>query len=170
MNANPNPASFNPNDIEAIKKQAFKPKKQVVTGGMPYANGPLHMGHLAGALIPPDIYARFMRMLIGAENVLFVCGNDDHGSTSELAALAAGKPIREFIDAIHDKQKKTLERFSIGTDTFSGTSRPDCFPAHAALAQDFIRRLYKNEIQNAKTEKPTAKSAMFAECTMTLQN
>ena len=87
MNSRP---EFDPNDIEAIKSQAFRPKRQVVTGGMPYANGPLHLGHLAGALIPPDIYARYMRMLIGAENVLFVCGTDDHGSTSELAALKAG--------------------------------------------------------------------------------
>ena len=134
----------NPSDIETIKQQAFKPSKMVVTGGMPYANGPLHLGHLAGALIPPDIYARYMRMLIGAENVLFVCGTDDHGSTSELAALQAHKPVRTFIDEIHAKQYETLSRYSIGVDTYTGTSSPECFPIHQALAQDFIRKLHHN--------------------------
>ena len=69
-------------DIKVILSRIEKPEKVVVTGGMPYANGPLHLGHLAGAFIPSDIYARFNRMFIGAENVLFVSGNDDHGSTS----------------------------------------------------------------------------------------
>jgi methionyl-tRNA synthetase len=104
MSSRPGAAPFDPNDIEAIKKQIQRPEKAVITAGMPYANGPIHLGHLAGALIPPDIYARYMRMLIGAENVLFVSGNDDHGSTSELAAFKAGKPIREFIDEIHETQ------------------------------------------------------------------
>src|SRR5688572_18244234 len=125
-------------DIESLKKQAKRPKRAVVTAGMPYANGPVHLGHLAGALIPPDIFARYMRMLIGSENVLFISGNDDHGSTSELAALKAGVPVREFIDKIHDQQTRTLERYSIGFDVFSGTSRPECFSLHSALSQDFI--------------------------------
>src|SRR5437764_355860 len=80
-------------DIEEIKKRVYRPKRAVVTAGMPYANGPLHLGHLAGAHVPPDIYSRWLRMLIGAGNVLFVCGTDDHGSTSELAAIQAGKPV-----------------------------------------------------------------------------
>jgi methionyl-tRNA synthetase len=143
----------NPNDIEAIKQQAFRPSRMVVTGGMPYANGPLHLGHLAGALIPPDIYARYMRMLIGSENVLFVCGTDDHGSTSELAALKAGKPVREFIDQIHDRQYETLKRYSIGVDTYTGTSRAECFPMHAELAQDFIRKLYHNGMLEKRTSR-----------------
>ena len=83
-----------PPTLDQLKKDVFRPTRAVVTGGMPYANGPIHLGHLAGALIPPDIHARYMRMLIGRENVLFVCGNDDHGSTSELAALKAGVPVR----------------------------------------------------------------------------
>jgi len=144
---------FDPNDIEAIKKQFPKPKRAVITGGMPYANGPLHLGHLAGALIPPDIYSRWMRMLIGSENVLFVCGNDDHGSTSELAALSAGKPVREFIDEIHVKQRETLKRYSLGLDVFTGTSRPECFPEHTELAQNFIRKLHKNGMLEKKTSR-----------------
>ncbi|MBS1958162.1 MAG: class I tRNA ligase family protein [Bdellovibrionales bacterium] len=141
-----NANAFNPLDIEAMKKQVVRPSKMVITGGMPYANGPLHLGHLAGAMIPPDVFARYMRMLIGAENVLHVCGTDDHGSTSELAALKAGKPVREFIDGIHVTQAETLRRYSIGVDTYTGTSRPECYPEHVALAQDFIRKLYKNNM------------------------
>jgi methionyl-tRNA synthetase len=143
----------NPPDIETILKQIRRPKKAVVTAGMPYANGPLHIGHLAGALIPPDIYARWLRMLIGRDNVLYVCGNDDHGSTSEVSALLAGRPIREFIDEIHDKQSETLKRYAIDLDIFSGTSRPECFPAHRDLAQDFLRRLYKNGMLEKKTSR-----------------
>ncbi|MGK5082595.1 class I tRNA ligase family protein [Bdellovibrionota bacterium FG-1] len=134
----------NPLDLESIKKRIERPKRAVVTAGMPYANGPLHIGHLAGAQVPADICARWLGMLIGRENVLFVCGTDDHGSTSELAAFQAGKPVQEFIGAIHDKQKETLAQYSIGLDIYTGTSRPECFPTHQKVAQDFVRKLYAN--------------------------
>jgi methionyl-tRNA synthetase len=143
----------NPLDIEAIKKRVHRPKRAVVTAGMPYANGPLHIGHLAGAHVPADIYARWMRMLIGPKNVLFVCGTDDHGSTSELAAIQAGKPVREFIDTLHARQKQTLDRYSIGLDTYTGTSRPECFPIHKEIAQDFIRKLYENGMLEKRTSR-----------------
>ncbi|OFZ17266.1 MAG: methionine--tRNA ligase [Bdellovibrionales bacterium GWA2_49_15] len=144
----PSPESFT--DIEAIKKRAHRPKKAVITAAMTYANGPIHLGHLAGANIPPDVYARYMRMLIGAENVLFVSGSDDHGSTSELAALKAGKTTREFIDEIHQKQYETLKRYNISLDVYSGTSRPECFPIHKQMAQDFLRKLNNNGLLNKR--------------------
>lgn len=142
-----------PADVKAALQMFKKPKKVVVTAGMPYANGPLHLGHLAGAHVPADIYARWMRMLIGAENVLFVNGNDDHGSTSEVAALKAGKTIREFIDTIHDQQKETLKKYSVQTDVFTGTSRPETYPLHEAYSQDFLRKLYKNDMLEKRTTK-----------------
>ena len=142
-----------PSDVKSVLAQFKKPKKAVITAGMPYANGPLHLGHLAGAHVPADIYARWMRMLIGAENVLFVNGNDDHGSTSEVAAVKAGKPVREFIDTIHEQQKETLRRYSIQTDIFTGTSRPETFPLHEAYSQDFMRTLYKNDMLEKRTTK-----------------
>jgi methionyl-tRNA synthetase len=138
-------------DIASILRNIKKPKRAVVTAGMPYANGPLHIGHLAGAHVPADIYARWLGMLIGRENVLFVCGTDDHGSTSEVAAAQAGVPVREFIDRIHEKQEKTLDNYSIDLDVYTGTSRPECFPIHKALAQDFLRKLYKNGMLEKKT-------------------
>src|SRR6188474_2412430 len=130
--------------IAEILGRVKRPTKAVVTGGMPYANGPVHLGHLAGALLPPDIHARWLGMLIGRENVLFVCGTDEHGSTSELAALQAGRPIRDFVDEIHDRQQRTLDRYDIGLDVYTGTSRPECFPLHSALSQDVLRKLHAN--------------------------
>lgn len=142
-----------PTDVKSVLAQAKRPKKVVVTAGMPYANGPLHLGHLAGAHVPADIYARWMRMLIGGENVLFVNGNDDHGSTSEVAAVKAGKTIRDFIDTIHEQQKDTLRKYSIQTDVFTGTSRPETYPHHEKYSQDFLRRLYKNGLLEKRVTK-----------------
>lgn len=151
--SSPNQHQSGPPDLDTIKKRAPRPKKVVVTAGMPYANGPLHLGHLAGAHVPADIYARFMGMLIGRENVLYVCGNDDHGSTSELAAIQAGKPVREFIDSIHFKQRETLKNYGVDLDVFTGTSRPECFPTHKELSQDFLRHLHKNGMLERRTTK-----------------
>ena len=83
-----------PQNVQEVLSRLHRPKTIVVTGGMPYANGPLHLGHLAGAMVPPDIMARYARMWVGKNNVLFVSGNDDHGSTSEVAAIKAGMPVR----------------------------------------------------------------------------
>ncbi|MDH5671447.1 MAG: class I tRNA ligase family protein [Myxococcales bacterium] len=130
--------------IEPILARIERPRRAVVTAGMPYANGPLHIGHLAGAQVPADIYARWLGMLIGRDNVLYVCGTDDHGSTSELAAMQAGKPIGELIDGIHDAQQATLERYAIGLDTYSGTSRPECFGRQTALTDRMLRKLHAN--------------------------
>lgn len=142
-----------PANVQEVIDRLNRPKTAVITGGMPYANGPLHLGHLAGAMVPPDIMARYMRMLIGKENVLFVSGNDDHGSTSEVAALKAGMPVREFIDSIHDKQVATTKRYGISYDIFSGTSQPDCYPVHKELSQDFMKKLWKNGMLEKKTTK-----------------
>lgn len=138
-------------DIPSVLGRVERPKSMVVTAGMPYANGPLHLGHLAGAHLPADIYARWCGMVIGRENVLYVCGNDDHGSTSEIAAMKAGKPIREFIDDIHEEQVKTLENYSIGLDIFTGTSQPDCFPIHKEICQEFLTKLHDNGMLEKRT-------------------
>lgn len=150
---NPNAQYQAPSDVKSVITQFKKPKKVVVTAGMPYANGPLHLGHLAGAHVPADVYARWMRILIGSENVLFVNGNDDHGSTSEVAALNAGKTIREFIDTIHEQQKLTLKNYSIQTDIFTGTSRPETYPTHEKFSQEFLRKLYQNQMLEKRITK-----------------
>ncbi len=133
-----------PPSLAAILARVPRPSRMVVTAGMPYANGPLHIGHLAGAHLPADIFARWCRMLIGKGNVLFVCGTDDHGSTSELAAAKAGVPVPEFLAGIHATQQTTLARYGISLDTYSGTSRPECFPIHAKQSQDMLTQMAKN--------------------------
>jgi methionyl-tRNA synthetase len=131
-------------DIQTLVREFPKPTRAVITAGMPYANGPIHLGHLAGAHVPPDVYARWMRMLIGDENVLFVCGSDDHGSGTEVAALKEGKSVPEFIAQTHAKQKDTFARYGISFNTYSGTSRPECFPIHSKISQEFMRKMHKN--------------------------
>jgi methionyl-tRNA synthetase len=148
-----NKAYTPPSSVADLLSQLKRPEKAVITAGMPYANGPLHLGHLAGAHVPADILARYMRMMIGQENVLFVCGTDDHGSTSEVAALKNKLTVREFIDRIHAQQKSTLDRYHISLDVYSGTSRPDCFPLHQQLSQSMIRQLYRNGMLEKKVTK-----------------
>ena len=88
-------------DIEAIKEKVYRPKRAVITGGMPYANGPLHLGHLAGAHLPADIYARWMGMLIGAENVFSSTAPTIMARPARFAGGSGRDPIRQFIDGIH---------------------------------------------------------------------
>ena len=142
-----------PASVKEIINLIKRPKTAVITAGMPYANGPLHLGHLAGAHVPADVLARYMRMLIGSDNVLFVCGTDDHGSTSEVAAIKNNQTVREFIDSIHAKQNETMKRYGISLNVYSGTSKPDCFPIHSELSQDFFRKLYKNGMLEKKVSK-----------------
>jgi methionyl-tRNA synthetase len=140
-----------PADVASVLQQVARPRRVLVTAGMPYANGPVHLGHLAGAQLPADIYSRWMGMVIGRDNVLYVNGTDDHGSTSEVAARAAGVTIRQFIDETHDRQEATLRRYSIGLDVYSGTSRVDCFPLHEEVCQDFLRRLHAHGLLEKRT-------------------
>jgi methionyl-tRNA synthetase len=142
-----------PSDVPSVLKQVTRPRRALVTAGMIYANGPMHIGHLAGAQLPADIYARWLGLLIGRENVLFVNGTDDHGSASEVAAIKEGVPIREYIDRTHDEQRRTLDRYHIGVDVYSGTSRPDCFPIHKANCQDILRRLHANGLLEKRASK-----------------
>lgn len=138
-------------EIKTVFGRFKRPKKALVTAGMPYANGPVHIGHLAGAHVPADIYARYMRMMIGDENVLFVCGTDDHGSNSEVAAKTQGVSTQEFIGKVHDGQKKTMDAYSISLDTYTGTSREENYEAHENYCQDFLRKLYENKMLEKKT-------------------
>lgn len=142
-----------PRDVASVLKNFVRPARVVVTAGMPYANGPLHLGHLAGAQLPADIYARFIGMVVGRANVLYVNGTDDHGSTSEVTALQRGVPVRELIDTIHREQSRTLKRYDIGHDIYTGTSRPECFPVHKELAQWFLRRLHENGLLEKRSSK-----------------
>lgn len=140
-----------PPDLTSILARLRRPRRMLVTAGMPYANGPLHLGHLAGAHVPADIYARWCRMLVGPENVLFVCGTDDHGSTSELAAARAERPIAAFLAEIHAGQTATLARYGISLDAYSGTSRPEAFDRQRALLAEMLAAWRRHGLVDKRT-------------------
>ena len=140
-------------DIKDLLDTLRPPQRAVVTAGMPYANGPLHLGHLAGVHIPADIYARWLKMLIGKDNVLFVCGSDDHGSTSEIAARHDNESLPSFIESVHAGQHKTLKRYHIDLDVYSGTSRPEVKEDHFRYCQNFLRRLHDNGMLKKKRDR-----------------
>lgn len=119
--------------------------RYLVTSALPYANGPLHLGHLAGAYLPADIYVRFLRLM--GEDVVFVCGTDEHGVPITLTAERQGRTPREVVDEYHEVIRRDFESFGIGFDNFSRTSRPE----HFRFAQEvFLDLLGKGYI----TEKP----------------
>ncbi|MFZ9889275.1 MAG: methionine--tRNA ligase, partial [Myxococcota bacterium] len=140
-----------PATVADVIARIQRPARAVVTAGMPYANGPLHLGHIAGAQLPADIHARWLKLLIGADNVLYVCGTDEHGSATELAALQQGRPVREVLDEVHDAQGATMARYEIGLDVYSGTSRPEAFERHKQRCQEMLRQLYDNGLLKKKT-------------------
>jgi len=110
-----------------------KRRKVLVTAGLPYSNGRLHVGHLGGAYIPSDIYVRYLR-LAGAE-VRYVCGSDDYGVAIMLTAEKEHKTPREVADFYRDHQARDFNGMGISFDIYSGTS---CNPFHSKTSQDLF--------------------------------
>jgi methionyl-tRNA synthetase len=110
-------------------------KKHLVTAALPYANGPLHIGHIAGAYLPADIYVRHLRNC--GEEVLFICGSDEHGAAITLRAKKEGITPQEIVDKYHQINKKAFEEFGISFDIFDRTSAAH----HHQTAQDFFKVL-----------------------------
>jgi len=110
----------------------------LVTSALPYANGPIHLGHLVGAYLPADLFVRFQR-LRGAD-VLFICGTDEHGVAITVKAEQEGLPYRDYVTRWHEDIRATFERFGISFDHFSRTSNTD---PHYALSQEFFLRLLR---------------------------
>ncbi len=94
--------------------------KYLITSALPYINGLPHLGHMVGCLLPSDVYARFMRMQ-GAD-VLYICGTDEHGTASEVAALKAGVPVQEYCDNFHEQHKQIYQAFNLSFDYLGRTS------------------------------------------------
>ena len=107
-------------------------KRRLVTAALPYANGFLHLGHCAGAYIPADMYARFLRLC--GEPTLFVCGSDEHGVAITISAEAEGVTPREIIDKYHTANRAAFARLGMSFDIYSRTSDPE----HARTAQEFF--------------------------------
>jgi methionyl-tRNA synthetase len=119
-------------------KSSGSRRRVLVTAGLPYSNGRLHVGHLGGAYIPSDIYVRYLR-LTGAD-VRFVCGSDDYGVAIMLTAEKEGKTPREVADFYRSKQIEDFAGMGMSFDHYSGTSSN---PLHAKTSQDFFLALYK---------------------------
>ena len=111
-------------------------KRYLVTSALPYANGPVHIGHLAGVYIPSDIYARYLRLR--GRDVISICGSDEHGVAITIKARKEGVTPREIIDRYHNLIKTSFERLGMSFDIYSRTSSP----VHAETASDFFRKLY----------------------------
>ncbi len=111
-------------------------KKYTITAALPYANGALHLGHLAGAYLPADIYARFLRLQ--GKDVAFVCGSDEHGAAITIRAKKEGRSPQEIIDTYHNINKDTFEKLGISFDIYHRTSDP----LHHQTAQEFFKKLY----------------------------
>ena len=114
-----------------------EPKRYTVTAALPYANGPIHIGQLAGAYIAPDIYNRYLKLT--GKDVVFICGSDEHGVAITLKALKEGKTPQEVVDQYHYLNKESFERFGIIFDIYHRTSDP----LHHQTAQDFFLKLYE---------------------------
>lgn len=112
-------------------------KRTTVTSALPYANGPVHIGHLAGVYIPADIYTRYLRLK--KHDVLFIGGSDEHGVPITIRAKKEGVTPQDIVDRYHTLIKDSFEEFGISFDTYGRTSSQ----VHHKLASDFFRKLYE---------------------------
>lgn len=131
-------------------------KKYLVTSALPYANGPLHIGHIAGAYLPADLYVRFLRKKQNAD-VKFICGTDEHGVPITIRAKKEGKSPKEVVDYYHDDIKKSFQGLDINFDIFSRTTSK----THHLRSQSFFKNLLeKGVFKEKETEQyydPSAK-------------
>ena len=111
-------------------------KRTLVTSALPYANGPVHIGHLAGVYVPADIYVRYLRLK--GEEVLFVGGSDEHGVPVTIRARKEGITTQEVVDRYHELIKTSFEQFGISFDVYSRTTSK----IHHQFASDYFRKLY----------------------------
>ena len=122
-------------------------KRYTVTAALPYANGPVHLGHLAGVYIPADIYVRYLRLR--NRDVIFVCGSDEHGVPITIKAKQEGVTPQDIVDKYHNIIKDSFEKFGISFDVYSRTSAP----IHYETASDFFKTLYeKGEFVEKESE------------------
>ena len=112
--------------------------RTLITAALPYANGPVHIGHLAGVYVPADIYARYLRLK--GENVLYVGGSDEHGVPVTIRARKEGITTQQVVDRYHQIIKDSFEGFGISFDVYSRTTSS----THHQLAAEFFRHLYDN--------------------------
>ena len=121
-----------------------EPKRYLVTAALPYANGPIHIGHLAGVYVPADIYTRYLRLR--GRDVKFICGSDEHGVPITIRARKEGKTPQEVVDYYHNLNKKAFEDFGISFDIYSRTTSK----VHYQTAQEFFLKLHEKGVFEVK--------------------
>ena len=124
-----------------------QPKRYLVTAALPYANGPIHIGHLAGCYIPADIYVRYLRAQ--KRDIKFVCGSDEHGVPITIRAMKEGVSPQEIVDKYHEQMKESFVQMNISFDIYSRTSRP----IHHQTSSDFFKKLYHEGLFEEKETK-----------------
>ncbi len=122
-------------------------KRTTITAALPYANGPIHIGHLAGVYIPADIYARYLRQK--GEDVIYICGSDEHGVPITIKARREKQTPQQIVDKYHNQIKDSFEQFGIAFDHYSRTSAR----VHHETASAFFKTLYDKDVL---VEKETA--------------
>ncbi|PKL88831.1 MAG: methionine--tRNA ligase, partial [Ignavibacteriae bacterium HGW-Ignavibacteriae-2] len=108
-------------------------EKILVTSALPYANGPIHLGHLSGAYLPADIFVRYHRLK--GTDIIYICGSDEHGVPITITADKENVTPKTIIDRFHEANKKSFERFGMSFDIYSRTS----IPVHHNTAQEFFK-------------------------------
>ena len=132
-------------NIQTMNNKTFN--RTLVTAALPYANGGVHIGHLAGVYVPSDIYVRYLRLR--KQEVLFVCGSDEHGVPVTIRARKEGCTVQEVVDRYHQLIKQSFEDFGISFDIYSRTTSD----THKKVASDFFRTLYdKGEFLERESE------------------
>ncbi len=135
----------------------MEPQRILVTAALPYANGPIHLGHLAGAYLPADMYARFQRLK--GRTILFMCGSDEHGVAITMTAENEQTTPQAVVDRYHAANKKAFEQFGMSFDNYSRTS----LPLHHETAREFLLDFHKRGILLEKEEQQfyDVKAGMF---------
>ncbi|MDX1585486.1 MAG: methionine--tRNA ligase [Balneolaceae bacterium] len=121
-------------------------KRTLVTSALPYANGPLHLGHLAGAYLPADLFVRYRRLK--EDDIVFICGSDEHGVAITMAAEKEGITPQEVVNKFHEMNKEAFEQFGISFDYYGRTSSN----THYETAKEFFKELYDKNVFVQKTE------------------
>lgn len=122
-------------------------KRHTITSALPYANGPVHIGHLAGVYVPADIYARYLRLK--GEDVVFVCGSDEHGVPITMRAKKEGVSPQEIVNKYHESIKESFHKFGISFDIYSRTSSPTHYETSS---QYFLELDEKNVFEEKVSE------------------
>ncbi|MGD8747991.1 MAG: methionine--tRNA ligase [Balneolaceae bacterium] len=132
-------------------------KRTLVTSALPYANGPIHLGHLAGAYLPADLYVRYKRLT--GEDIIHICGSDEHGVPITIAAEKEGVSPQDIVDRFHAQNKQVFQDFGISFDYYGRTSSP----IHHKTSQEFFLKLYEEDVFVKKTEEQLydPKAGMF---------